>query len=107
MSASSAAATEAMVGVDTAISTVQPAFAVGDAGDGIERRLGALSVIRFQICEGTVGSDYPEANVLMPLSLHDTMSRRRDPRLTRGGSSATRRAERPLRALVPGLRRRY
>ncbi|WP_375262009.1 FdhF/YdeP family oxidoreductase [Palleronia sp.] len=48
---------------------------VGDAGDGIERRLGALSVIRFEIPEGTVGSYYPEANVLMPLSLHDAASK--------------------------------
>ncbi|ETX26817.1 FdhF/YdeP family oxidoreductase [Roseivivax isoporae] len=48
---------------------------VSDAGDGVDRRLGGLEVIRFDIPEGTVGSYYPECNVLVPLSLHDRMSK--------------------------------
>ncbi len=48
---------------------------VGDAGDGIVRRLGGLEAIRFEIPAGTVGSYYPEANVLVPLGLHDRISK--------------------------------
>ncbi len=48
---------------------------VGDAGDGVERRLGGLEVIRFAMPEGTVGSYYPECNVLVPMGLHDRASK--------------------------------
>ncbi|PYE85104.1 FdhF/YdeP family oxidoreductase [Pseudoroseicyclus aestuarii] len=48
---------------------------VGDSGDGVERRLGGLEVIRFNLPEGTVGSYYPECNVLVPLDLHDGLSK--------------------------------
>lgn len=48
---------------------------LGDAGDGVERRLGGLEVIRFEMPEGTVGSYYPECNVLVPMGLHDRASK--------------------------------
>ncbi len=48
---------------------------VGDAGDGVERRLGGLSVVRFDLPRGTVGSYYPECNVLVPLGLCDQRSK--------------------------------
>ena len=37
---------------------------IGDAADGLERRLGGLSVITFELPRGTIGAYYPECNVL-------------------------------------------
>ncbi|MWD29253.1 FdhF/YdeP family oxidoreductase [Aquicoccus sp. SCR17] len=48
---------------------------VGDAGDGVARRLGGLSVIPFDLPRGTVGSYYPECNVLVPVGHHDHLSK--------------------------------
>ncbi|ETX13735.1 CbbBc protein [Roseivivax halodurans JCM 10272] len=48
---------------------------VSDAGDGVERRLPGLEVIRYDIPEGTIGAYYPECNVLVPISLHDHLSK--------------------------------
>jgi len=48
---------------------------VSDANDGLERRLEGLTVIRFAIPRGTVGSYYPECNGLIPLQHHDLMSK--------------------------------
>jgi molybdopterin-dependent oxidoreductase alpha subunit len=47
---------------------------VGDAGDGVDRRLDGLHLIEYDIPPGTVGAYYPEANVLMPLDHHDKES---------------------------------
>lgn len=48
---------------------------VGDAGDGVERRLGGLSVVTFDLPRGTVGAYYPETNVLVPIAHHDALSK--------------------------------
>jgi molybdopterin-dependent oxidoreductase alpha subunit len=46
-----------------------------DAGDGVTRRLGGLSVIEFKLPRGTVGSYYPECNVLVQMGHGDAMSK--------------------------------
>ncbi len=48
---------------------------VGDAGDGIARRRGGLSVVTFDLPRGTVGGYYPETNVLIPIAHHDHLSK--------------------------------
>lgn len=40
------------------------------ADDGIDRRLGGLTVIAYDIPEGCCGGYYPECNVLVPLWHH-------------------------------------
>ena len=47
---------------------------VGDAQDGVDRRLDGLHLIEYDIPPGTIGAYYPEANVLMPLDHHDKES---------------------------------
>ena len=48
---------------------------IGDAADGLERRLGGLSVITFELPRGTIGAYYPECNVLIPIDHHDRLSK--------------------------------
>ncbi|MBN9021624.1 MAG: formate dehydrogenase, partial [Rhizobiales bacterium] len=48
---------------------------VGDAGDGILRRRGGLSVVTFALPRGTVAGYYPETNVLIPIAHHDRLSK--------------------------------
>ncbi|TKA95429.1 FdhF/YdeP family oxidoreductase [Cereibacter changlensis] len=48
---------------------------VTDAEDGHPRRLGGLALIPFDLPRGTVGSYYPECNVLVPIDHHDTLSK--------------------------------
>ena len=48
---------------------------VGDAGDGRDRRLAGLVVTPFALPDGSVGAYYPEANALVPLWLHDEVSK--------------------------------
>ncbi len=48
---------------------------VGDADDGVDRRLAGLSVVQFDIPRGTVGSYYPECNGLIPVGHHDRHSK--------------------------------
>ncbi|MDE2271163.1 MAG: formate dehydrogenase, partial [Xanthomonadaceae bacterium] len=43
---------------------------VSDAGDGIDREVGGLQVVSFDIPEGCIGGYYPECNPLIPLSHH-------------------------------------
>ena len=43
---------------------------VSDAGDGIDREVGGLQVVAFDIPEGCIGGYYPECNPLIPLSHH-------------------------------------
>jgi molybdopterin-dependent oxidoreductase alpha subunit len=45
-----------------------------DANDGVDRCLNDLTLTAFNLPRGTVGGYYPECNVLMPLSHHDTLS---------------------------------
>lgn len=47
---------------------------VSDAGDGIAREVGGLSVIAFDIPRGCIGGYYPECNPLIPLSHHTLFS---------------------------------
>ncbi len=48
---------------------------LSDAGDGVQRRLGGLTLVAFDMPRGTVGAYYPECNVLVPLGLHDRASK--------------------------------
>lgn len=47
---------------------------VSDAGDGIAREVGGLSVVAFDIPRGCIGGYYPECNPLIPLSHHTLFS---------------------------------
>jgi molybdopterin-dependent oxidoreductase alpha subunit len=48
---------------------------VSDAGDGIDREVGPLTITPFKLPDGCVGSYYPEMNPLVPLSHHDEQSK--------------------------------
>lgn len=48
---------------------------VSDAGDGIDRRVGGLEVMPFDLPDGCVGGYYPELNPLVPLTHHDRASK--------------------------------
>ncbi|PZO80207.1 MAG: formate dehydrogenase [Sphingomonas hengshuiensis] len=48
---------------------------VGDAGDGIDRRVGGLKVVPFDLPDGCVAGYYPELNPLIPLDWHDHASK--------------------------------
>jgi anaerobic selenocysteine-containing dehydrogenase len=48
---------------------------VSDAGDGIDREVGGLRVVAFDIPRGCVGGYYPECNPLIPLSHHALYSK--------------------------------
>ncbi|SHI30920.1 FdhF/YdeP family oxidoreductase [Wenxinia saemankumensis] len=45
------------------------------ADGGIAARLGGLEVVTFELPRGTVGSYYPECNVLVPIGHHDRLSK--------------------------------
>jgi molybdopterin-dependent oxidoreductase alpha subunit len=47
---------------------------VSDAGDGIAREVGGLSVVAFDLPRGCIGGYYPECNPLIPLSHHTLFS---------------------------------
>jgi molybdopterin-dependent oxidoreductase alpha subunit len=48
---------------------------VGDAGDGVDRRLRGLSVVTFSLPRGTVAAYYPESNALVSVNHHDRLSK--------------------------------
>ena len=48
---------------------------VSDAGDGVDREVGNLTVTPFNLPDGCLGAYYPEANPLVPLSHHDERSK--------------------------------
>ena len=48
---------------------------ITDTDDGIDRRLGGLKLTGYRIPRGTVASYYPECNVLVPIGLHDNLSK--------------------------------
>jgi anaerobic selenocysteine-containing dehydrogenase len=48
---------------------------VSDAGDGVDREVGGLRVVAFDIPRGCVGGYYPECNPLIPLSHHAMYSK--------------------------------
>lgn len=48
---------------------------VCDIDDGHDRRLGGLKVTAYKLPRGTIGSYYPECNVLIPVSHHDALSK--------------------------------
>ena len=48
---------------------------VTDVDDGQDRRLGGLTLTAYKLPRGTLASYYPECNVLMPISHHDTLSK--------------------------------
>jgi anaerobic selenocysteine-containing dehydrogenase len=48
---------------------------VSDAGDGVERRVGGLTVTPFLLPRGCLGGYYPELNPLIPVWYHDEESK--------------------------------
>jgi len=48
---------------------------VSDAEDGVDRRIGGLEVLPFDLPDGCVGGYYPELNPLVPLAHHDRASK--------------------------------
>jgi molybdopterin-dependent oxidoreductase alpha subunit len=48
---------------------------ITDTDDGVDRQLGGLTLTGYRIPRGTVASYYPECNVLVPIGLHDEMSK--------------------------------
>ena len=48
---------------------------VGDAEDGVDRRVDGLAVTPFDIPDGCLGGYYPEMNPLVPLWWHDEQSK--------------------------------
>ncbi|KQM56925.1 MULTISPECIES: FdhF/YdeP family oxidoreductase [unclassified Sphingomonas] len=44
---------------------------VGDGDDGIDRRVGGLKVVPFDLPDGCIAGYYPELNPLVPLGWHD------------------------------------
>lgn len=48
---------------------------VGDADDGVDRRVGGLKVTPFLLPRGCLGAYYPETNPLVPLWYHDQHSK--------------------------------
>ncbi len=67
-----------MNAADIAAAGMRPGQSVAmvtDLDDGHVRRLGGLTLIAFDIPPGTVGSYYPECNVLVPITHHDELSK--------------------------------
>ena len=60
---------------DLGLEHSDPVVVRGDIGDGVERRLEGLKVVTFDLPRGTVGGYYPECNVLVPVGLHDQLSK--------------------------------
>jgi len=48
---------------------------VSDAGDGVHREVGGLTVMPFAMPAGCIGAYYPETNSLIPLWYHDELSK--------------------------------
>ena len=48
---------------------------IGDADDGVDRQLGGLTLTAYKIPSGTIAGYYPECNVLIPIGLHDELSK--------------------------------
>ena len=48
---------------------------ITDTDDGVDRHLGGLTLTAYRIPRGTVASYYPECNVLVPIGLHDDLSK--------------------------------
>jgi molybdopterin-dependent oxidoreductase alpha subunit len=48
---------------------------ISDADDGVERKVGGLKVLPFDLPDGCLGGYYPELNPLVPLSHHDQKSK--------------------------------
>lgn len=48
---------------------------VTDTDDGVDRQLGGLKLTGYRLPRGTVASYYPECNVLVPIGLHDDLSK--------------------------------
>ena len=60
---------------DAGLKDGQGVALVGDYGDGIDRRLGGLKLVAYQLPRGTVASYYPECNVLISIAQHDELSK--------------------------------
>ena len=48
---------------------------ITDTEDGVDRQLGGLKLTGYRLPRGTVASYYPECNVLVPIGLHDELSK--------------------------------
>ena len=60
---------------DAGLKDGQTVAMVSDHGDGIDRRLGGLKLVAYQLPRGTVASYYPECNVLISIKQHDELSK--------------------------------
>ena len=60
---------------DAGLKDGQTVAMISDYGDGIDRRLGGLKLIAYQLPRGTVASYYPECNVLISIKQHDKLSK--------------------------------
>jgi molybdopterin-dependent oxidoreductase alpha subunit len=60
---------------DAGLEAGQQVTLVTDIDDGHDRRLGGLTLTPFKLPRGTLASYYPECNVLMPISHHDSLSK--------------------------------
>lgn len=60
---------------DAGLRDGQPVRLITDAEDGIDRQLGGLTLTAYRLPRGTVASYYPECNVLVPVALHDDLSK--------------------------------
>lgn len=48
---------------------------ITDSDDGVDRQLGGLKLTGYRLPRGTIASYYPECNVLVPIGLHDDLSK--------------------------------
>ena len=48
---------------------------ITDTDDGVDRQLGGLKLTGYRLPRGTIASYYPECNVLVPIGLHDDLSK--------------------------------
>jgi anaerobic selenocysteine-containing dehydrogenase len=60
---------------DAGFTSGQMVRLVTDVDDGEHRSLGGLELVAYKIPRGTVGSYYPECNVLVPITHHDQLSK--------------------------------
>jgi anaerobic selenocysteine-containing dehydrogenase len=61
--------------VDAGLREGQMVRMITDIDDGIDRQLGGLKLTGYRLPRGTIASYYPECNVLVPIGLHDDLSK--------------------------------
>lgn len=61
--------------VEAGLAEGQVVRMITDTDDGVDRQLGGLKLTGYRLPRGTVASYYPECNVLVPIGLHDELSK--------------------------------